>query len=151
MLSDADPAFVATALALCSKGKRIAIGLTNGTKEDHITHMKTLPVLRLNEPNDYKNFCGSVVHHVLSYSSLLPLQSLKEIVTCEKQSFLVTVYSLHDFDTVTLLQTWNSKVPHSMSPNHWNCAADMIAVRQTTHFFFQLHNMCYCVKQMKFE
>ena len=59
--------------------------------------------------------------------------------------------TLGDFDTVTLLQTWNSKVPHSMSPNHWNCAADMIAVRQTTHFFFQLHNMCYCVKQMKFE
>jgi hypothetical protein len=94
MLSGTDPACVVIALALFSKRTRIAIRLTNGTKEDDITHTKTIPALWLNELNDYKNFCGSVIHHVLSYSSLLPLQSLKEILTCEKQSLSLTVYSL---------------------------------------------------------
>ena len=56
MLSDTDPVCVATALDLCSKRKRIAIRLTNGTKEDDITHTKTFPALWLNELNDYKNF-----------------------------------------------------------------------------------------------
>jgi len=52
MLSDADPACVTIALAFFSKIKRIAIRLTNGTKEDDITHTKTFPALWLNELND---------------------------------------------------------------------------------------------------
>jgi len=95
MLSDTNSACVAIALALFSKRKGIAIKLTNGTKEDDITHTKIFPALWLNELNDYKNLCGSVVHHVLGYSGLLPLQSLKEMPTCEKQSLSVSVYSLH--------------------------------------------------------
>ena len=94
MLSATDPPCVAITLALFSKRKRIPIRLTNGTKEDDITHTKTFPALWLNELNDYKNFCGSVIHQVLSYSSMLPLQSLKEVLTCEKQSLSVSVYSL---------------------------------------------------------
>jgi hypothetical protein len=34
---------------------------------------------RLSEPNDYKIFCGWIACHLLRYSRLLPLQSLKEI------------------------------------------------------------------------
>jgi hypothetical protein len=42
MLSDADVAFVATALALCKhKGKKIATGPRNGTNEDRNTHTKS--------------------------------------------------------------------------------------------------------------
>ena len=91
-----DPACMATVLALFTKRKRIAISLKNGTKGNDITHTKTFPHLWLNELNDYKNFCGSVIHRVLSYSGLLPLQSLREILKREKQSLSVSVYSLHN-------------------------------------------------------
>ena len=55
MLSDSDGACMGIALALCLKRKWIATGLTNGTNEDHITHMKSLQGLRLSKPNDYKH------------------------------------------------------------------------------------------------
>jgi len=42
--------------------------------------------LMLDEPNDYKIFCIWKIHRLMSYSKLLPLLSLKEILMCEKQS-----------------------------------------------------------------
>ena len=42
--------------------------------------------LMLDEPNDYKLFCSWMIRHLMSYSKLLPLLSLKEILMCEKLS-----------------------------------------------------------------
>jgi hypothetical protein len=42
--------------------------------------------LMLDEPNDYKKFCSWMIDRLMSYSKLLPLLSLQEIVMCEKQS-----------------------------------------------------------------
>lgn len=87
------------------KLKRIVIGLTNGSKEDQITHTKTFPALRLNELNDYKNFCGSVVHHVLSCSSLLPQNRKRNTFTREAVTFIRRLFiTLRYFDTVSTLK-----------------------------------------------
>jgi len=43
------------------------------------THKNLMTNFRLNEPNDYKIFCGWLVHHWMSYSRLLPLQLPKDI------------------------------------------------------------------------
>jgi hypothetical protein len=76
-LSDTDAAFVAIALPVIKKEKRkLAAGAKSDTNEDHNTHTE---ILRLSEPNDYKIFCSWIVHHLMSYSRLLPQQSLKEI------------------------------------------------------------------------
>jgi len=50
--------------------------------------------LKLDEPNDYKIFCSWVIHRLISYSKLLPLLSLKEIMMCQKKSLSVSVHPL---------------------------------------------------------
>jgi len=36
--------------------------------------------------------CGWMVQHIMIYSSLLPLQSVKETLICEKQLLPVSIY-----------------------------------------------------------
>jgi hypothetical protein len=48
--------------------------------------------LMLDEPNDYKIFCSWMIQLLMSYSKLLPLLSLKEILMCEKMSLSAFIH-----------------------------------------------------------
>ena len=72
---------------------------------------------RLNEPNDYKIFCGWLVHHWMSYSRLLPLQLLKEIYarSSHTQSVLsIMLGYLASGDTFEDLKFINAISPQSI-------------------------------------
>jgi hypothetical protein len=132
------------------KRNGIAIGLTNGSKEDHITHTKTFPVLWLNELNYYKTFCGSVVHHMLSCSSLLSPKSQKKYEHTRSSHFRsayihYTTLFWHCKHTSRLeIYTCPTVCPQSTGINvheTW-----LLLGKQNNQFCsFQLHNMCDCV------
>jgi len=112
---------VATALVLCWK-KGIVARPKNGTEKDHNAH-NIITDLRLSEPNGYNIFCGWIVHHLLGYRRLLPLQSTKDLLICEKQSLSVRVYPLRYavWTVEILLKTWNSNVLDLLSRMEFLC------------------------------
>jgi hypothetical protein len=74
--------------------------------------------LRLSEPNGYNIFCRWIVHHLLSYSKLLPLESTKDLLTCEKQSvcqiLFITLCYLDGGNTFEALNIIRARSPQSI-------------------------------------
>jgi len=132
MLSVTDAACVVTAADVYYYLNKGGWGWpTTGPKnctEDHNTHLKisTDSDLRMSEPNDYKIFCCWMVHELMRYSILLPLQLLKEILTYKKLSLSVSIYPLQDA-IWTMKWFWRHKTHKChISSIHWNyCAGDV--------------------------
>ena len=90
---------------LKKKEKEIRRWPKNGANEDHNTHTHThththtnlMTDLRMGESDDYKRFCGCIVHHLMSYSRLLPLQWIKEIHVRSSHSQSVFVHYARPF------------------------------------------------------
>jgi hypothetical protein len=61
---------------------------TVGTKTTTHKQENLVTCLMLGEQNDYKMFCSWIIHRLLNYSKLLPLLSLKEILTCQMNLLL---------------------------------------------------------------
>jgi len=92
LLGDSRAVYVAIALTVClKKGKEWPLDQRSVHKETQYTRENLTRDLWASEPNDYKFFCGCMVHYLISHARLLPLQSLKEILTCKKQSLPVSV------------------------------------------------------------
>ena len=94
MLCDSDTDCVAIALALCIK----MVKNRRWTKECYKWTPQDTKILW--ETSGWVSqtttifFCCRMTYHLMSYCRLLPLTSLKQILTCEKQSLTVSVYPL---------------------------------------------------------
>jgi hypothetical protein len=62
------------------------------------THEDLMTDLILNEPNNYKIFCDWMFHHLMSYSRLFPLQSLKEVHAMSSHSSQLLFITLRYLD-----------------------------------------------------
>jgi len=96
LLGDSYAVYVAIALTIYLKKEKDRLW----TKEGYIKIPQYIQEnltrdLMASEPNDYNFFCGCMVHYMISYTRLLPLQSLNEILPCKKQSLPIRVCPLH--------------------------------------------------------
>lgn len=121
------------------------------------THENLMTDLRMSEPNDYRIFCGWMVHQLTRYSILLPLQLLKEILICEKLSLSVSIYLLQDaIWTVKCFQRHKIHKCH-ISSIYWNyCAGDVFmnivqSCWETIQSFLFLRTVHFCVITQPFR
>jgi hypothetical protein len=110
-------ACVATALVLFKKKEKKLSLDQRMIKKKITTHTikNIMTYLRLNEPNGDNIFCGWIVNHLLSYSRLLPLQSTKDLLTCEKLSLYqilsITLCYLEGGNTFEALKFVSARFP----------------------------------------